>query len=129
MAFLDRSISRRFDWADVHCMSDLLDWIDRVCATRLAAKWRGLCANEAQWNALLDERGGLVALAAAEAAETGLKPTEKPEMGDVGIVEFDGKPMGAIVMPSGKWRMRTLTGFEVRRDVKVLAAWSLQCRR
>jgi hypothetical protein len=129
MSFLDSSASKRFDWSDVNCMIELALWIDKTCGTALAPAWRGLCATEAEWNELITARGGLLTVADVEARGAGLVATETPIMGDVAVVEIGGKAMGAIMMPSGRWRMRTLNGFETRRDIAVLKAWSLPCPR
>jgi len=129
-AFLDRSARHAFAWGQHDCMLDVADWLDYACGLDAAARWRGEYASEAQ--AQSDPRmvNGLVSAMREEAMVLGLAETGAPEAGDIAVVSVAGqdKPVGAIMMPSGKWRMRTLTGFLITRDVTVLVAWSLPCR-
>jgi hypothetical protein len=130
MAFLDRSARYPFQWGRHDCMLDIADWLDYACGLRVAAAWRNVYASEAEIGAMLAPAGGFEAAMRAEATRLGLAEAREPLPGDVALVTVAGqdKPLGAILTPSGKWRMRTLKGFVVTKAVDVVVAWSLPCR-
>jgi hypothetical protein len=129
MAWLDLSARRPFVWGESDCMLEVASWLDYSRGLDAASAWRGRYHSEAEAEALMPE--GLEAAMRAEAARLGLRETAEPQLGDIAVVSVAGqaKPCGAILMPSGRWRMKTLTGIALIRDVSVLAAWSLPCRR
>jgi hypothetical protein len=130
MAFLDKAAKHPFAWGDHDCMLEVADWLDAACGMDIASAWRGLYDDEDSLTATLDALGGFETAMRAAAAQHGLAEVAEPQFGDVGIVQPPGqpKPLGAILMPSGRWRMKTLTGIALRRDVTVVVAWSLPCR-
>lgn len=127
-AFLDKSARRRFEWGVCDCMLEVADWLDRACGTDIANEWRGTYSTEEEAYARLG--GDLVTAMRAEAARRGLTEAAEPQFGDIGIVLPPGqdKPLGAILMPSGRWRMLTQAGIALTADVTVLVAWALPCR-
>lgn len=129
-AFLDKSARKATAWGDFDCMLEIADWLDQSCGLKSAEAWRGRYASEEEAYALLDPLGGFETAIRGEMARLGLAEAVQPEFGDVALVTLgeEPKPMGAILMPSGKWRIRTLTGFAVTRAVTVIVAWSLPCR-
>lgn len=130
MAFLDRSVKHPFEWGQHDCMLEVADWLDFACGMDVARLWRGTYDSEAELEALVEGVGGLEQAMHDEALRLGLAETVEPLAGDFGLVTLPGqeKPLGAILMPSGRWRMKTLTGIALRRDVTVIVAWSLPCR-
>jgi hypothetical protein len=126
--FLDRAARRGFEWGVSDCVLEVADWLDLACGWDVAAEWRGRYSDEASAHALMPD--GLEAAMRAEMARLGLADAHEPRFGDVAVVTLAGqpKPLAAILMPSGRWRMKTLSGIAVTRDVSVLAAWSLPCR-
>jgi hypothetical protein len=110
-------------------MLDLADWVDLACGTQIAKDWRGKYSNESEAIELLG--GDFQSGVEKEIDGRGLARTSYAMPGDIGIVTVGGqdKPLGAIMMPSGRWRMRTATGFVMARDVIVITAWILPpCR-
>lgn len=127
-AFLDRSAARTFEWGQADCLLEVADWLDLACGYDLANQWRGTYSTEEQANALIG--GDIVAFMSAQAATLGIAEAAQPQFGDVGAVTVVGqdKPLAAILLASGRWRMRTAAGIVTARDVTVLKAWSLACR-
>ncbi len=130
MSFLDRAAKWPFEWGQHDCMLEVADWLDHACGMDTASRWRGTYASEAELDAILAEHGTLEEAMREEANAAGLHEAAEPLFGDVALVLPSGqeKPLGAILMPSGRWRMKTLTGIALRRDVTVVVAWSLPCR-
>lgn len=127
-AFLDKAARRPFEWGVSDCVLEVTDWLDQSCGFDIAAEWRGRYHDEAGARALMPD--GLEAAMRSEMARLGLRIAPQPQFGDVALVTVAGqaKPLAAILMPSGRWRMKTLTGICVTRDVTVVVAWSLPCR-
>lgn len=130
MPFLDKAARRPFEWGVSDCMLELADWLDHACGSRLAEQWRGTYSSEAGAEAIFAPSGGLEPFIRAMAASLGLAEAVEPRFGDMALVTVPGqeKPLGAILMPSGRWRMKTATGVVLTRDVTILAAWALPCR-
>jgi hypothetical protein len=128
--FLDRSARHPFQWGQHDCMLDVADWLDHACGLDLASRWRGRYASEAELEALLAPLGGFGPVMQAEAELAGLAEATELDPGNVALVTLSGqdKPLGAILMPSGRWRLRTLSGFVVTAAVSILTMWSLPCR-
>lgn len=126
--FLDRAARRGFEWGVSDCVLEVADWLDLACGLDIAAEWRGRYSDEASAHALMPD--GLEAKMRSEMARLGLTLAQEPRFGDVAVVTLAGqpKPLAAILMPSGRWRMKTLTGIALTKDVTVLVAWSLPCR-
>lgn len=130
MTFLDRASRTPFAWGQSDCMLEVADWLDFACQTGAAGRWRGTYSDEASLDALLEPLGGLETAMRAEAVTLGLEEAAEPQVGDVALVTVEGqeKPLGAILMPSGRWRMKTLEGVVLSREVTVVVAWKLPCR-
>lgn len=130
MAWLDQAARRPFEWGVADCVLDAADWLDFACGTKIADSWRGRYSSEAQADALTAPYGGLEAAMRAEALFWGLAVTAQPVFGDVALVTVAGqdKPLAAVLMPSGRWRMKTAAGIALTRDVTVVVAWALPCR-
>lgn len=126
--FLDRAAKRGFEWGVSDCVLEVADWLDMSCGFDAAADWRGRYHDQAGAEALMP--GGLEAAMRSEMARLGLAEAHEPRFGDVAVVTLHGqeKPLAAILMPSGRWRLKTVTGIALTKDVTVLVAWSLPCR-
>lgn len=137
-AFAKASSLEPFQWGWADCMLDVADWLQAASGRDLGAQWRGRYATAEECRALFRARGGLARAMRQDAAAAGLIETDAPAPGDVGIVrafpaEFKGGhrrlfPMGAIMMASGRWRVRGLVG-HITGDYPVVVAWRLPCRR
>lgn len=128
-AFLDRSMRWAFEYGQHDCMLEVADWLDYACKTHIAADWRGRYSSEAELDALMPD--GLVSAMRAGAARYGLSEAATPQTGDVGILSLPGqeRPLGAILMPSGRWRFKTRGGILVTRGATLIVAWGLPCRQ
>lgn len=128
MPFLDRAAKRPFAWGQSDCMLELADWLDHACGLDSASRWRGRYSDEAGASAIMG--GDIEAAMRKEASFLGLREVTEPLPGDVALVTLAGqeKPLGAILMPSGRWRMKTLAGIALTKDVNIVVAWSLPCR-
>lgn len=128
MPFLDRAAKRPFVWGQSDCMLEVADWLDHACGLDAASRWRGTYSDEA--GAIAAMGGDIGTAMRQEAARLGLSEAAEPLPGDVALVTLPGqeKPLGAILMPSGRWRMKTLSGILLTKDVTVIVAWSLPCR-
>jgi hypothetical protein len=124
--FLDQSARRRFEWGVCDCVLDVADWLDRALGLSIADEYRGTYSDEAGATAILGP-GGIEGAMSAKAAEIGLAETREPQFGDVAVVTAgQGKPMAAVLMPSGRWRMKTERGIALSRAVTVMKAWSVR---
>lgn len=127
-AFLDRTARKPFQWGQSDCMLEVADWLDFCCRLGAADAWRGRYSSAEEAAALMPE--GLGTAMRSEARRLGLEEAAEPRPGDVALVTIPGqdKPLGAILLLSGRWRMKTVAGVLMMRDVTVLVAWSLPCR-
>lgn len=124
--FLDYSARHPFEWGVHDCVLEVADWLDRARGLNVANEYRGTYSDEAGAAAIIG-LGGLASAMSAKAAALGLAETREPKPGDVAVVTAPGqdKPLAAILMPSGRWRMKTERGF-VTRGVEVIKAWSVR---
>lgn len=122
-------LSKPFIWGERDCMIVLGDWvktvhgIDPVADIRYAYDSQFSCQ---RLTGFFTDPVGTVAKFAEEKA--GLKRTENPVKGDVGVIEVpvDGKlqPAGAIF--TGKsWAVKAPQGATTITPIRVLAAWSV----
>jgi hypothetical protein len=125
--FLDQSARRRFEWGVCDCVLEVADWLDRSLGLSIADEYRGTYSDEAGARAILGP-GGIEGAMSAKLAEIGLAETREPQFGDVAVVAApgQGKPLAAILMPSGRWRMKTERGIALSRGVTVMKAWSVR---
>lgn len=128
--FLDKSSRKPFLWGESDCMLDIADWLAFATKDKelrdVGSKWRSRYSTQQECEALLEPMGGLVGAMKTEAKALGLESTDQPEPGDIAMVEgFGDKPMGAIMMMSGRWRVRTEKGFVVSHEFKPIVAWKL----
>jgi hypothetical protein len=127
MQFFDRSMRNPHVLGTNDCMLDVADWLDFAGGMDVARDWRGHYASEEELDAILAPMGGFVAAMKTEAARIRLKETIAPRPGDVGIIEAVGKPMGAIMIMSRRWRVRSPRGFATVTATPIVA-WGLPCR-
>jgi hypothetical protein len=125
--FLDQSARRPFEWGVADCVLEVADWLDRARGLAIANEYRGTYSDEAGAAAIIGP-GGLEAAMSPKMVEIGLAETHEPQFGDVAVVSAPGqdKPLAAILMPSGRWRMKTERGIALSRAVTVMKAWSVR---
>lgn len=135
--FIRQSSIRPFEWGENDCMLEVADWIF-VCTGIDAGKpFRGLYGDKIECRELLKPMGGLVRAMKKSAQSAGLFETKSPRTGDIGLircyaVQLQGKrwarfPMGGIMMPSGRWRVRAEDG-HYTINAPAIVAWDLQCQ-
>ncbi len=126
-AYLRATARQPFVWGTSDCALFVADWVQ--AATGLAdpaAEWRGRYASEA---AALQFAGclGFSGLIAKGARRAGLARTCAPHFGDIGIAVI-GRAVGAIKTDRG-WAARLPRGLVVMSKPRILAAWSVPCRK
>lgn len=99
----------------------LANWVWRTTGTDPAPHLRGAYRTEAGWQAIIAEAGGLVPLIGGLADRAGLKPTEDPLPGDIGVVTMLNGATGAIRVARG-WAAKGMTGITAEA-APMLAAW------
>ena len=130
-----RTDARPFAWSSWDCMLEIGDWIRVRTGKDIGAKFRGFYSDAESCRALFRRTGGLVAAMRREFGAAGLQETKEPIPGDIAMVsapytlERHGRkrqthiPMGAIMMPSGKWRARTEGGHCIAA-FPIIVAWT-----
>lgn len=132
--FARRSNSLPFVWGVNDCMLDVADWAFEVTGLDLASQYRGTYSDPEACRALFRSSGGIVPVLRRKARSVLLCETDSPKPGDIGlvraypfIIRLRRKvmlPMGGILMPSGRWRVRTHEG-HITELFPVIVAWSL----
>lgn len=136
-AFAEKSSVEPFQWGFADCMLDLADWLQAASGLDLGAKWRGRYADADECRALFRRDGGITRVIRADAIAAGLVETATPQPGDIAMVKAFGTivggrrqavfPMGGIMVPSGRWRVRAIVG-HITHAFPVIVAWELPCR-
>lgn len=86
-AFLALAKSREWRTGEWDCMLACADWIRARTGIDPAEPWRGQYSDPASRTALLRREGiGLTRLAKRAVALAGLQPTDRPRLGDVGLI-------------------------------------------
>jgi hypothetical protein len=127
--FLHASAGRRFVLGQNDCCLLMADWWKAVHGVDPVPEWRGAYRTEADKHALIEREGGLPAFINRLADAVGAKPTDSPAMGDIGIIDHNGVPYGAICTgtagPAKCWAVRSETGIAFVTAPTVIAAWSI----
>lgn len=121
--FLRRAASEKRVPGEWDCAMTLANWVRSVTGIDPAFGLRGTYS-EAEWPAIVEKEGGLVALVGRLAVSAGLEPTATPASGDIGVVESKIGPTGAIKTAT-RWAMKVGAGVVAVRNVKLLAAWKV----
>lgn len=136
--FAKASATRPFAWGD-DCLIDTADWVLAATGIDVAAPFRGRYSDAETCRALFRGRGGLTKALRSHMARLGFAETEAPQPGDPGLVKAFGVvlherraarfAMGAVRLPSGRWRLKSMDG-HISHDFPLIVAWSLaSCRR
>jgi hypothetical protein len=110
-------------WGVDDCCGFAAGWIERETGKRVE---RPAYRSAAEAHALLDQGGGLLAMASAELARLGLAVTAQPALGDVGVIEIKSGPVMAIFAQASVAYLRNDAGGVVGlwpREVK--RAWTV----
>lgn len=95
--FLRRAAGRPFVWGRHDCLMWLADWIAELRGVDPAAAWRGAYDSPLGAARIVRDAGGMVAHVERVVAPLGIRRTDAPCRGDIGIVESAGRLEGAIV--------------------------------
>ena len=135
--FVETSSIKPFAWGRADCLLDLADWLMLVTGRDYGAKWRGTYSDADQCRALFRRDGGIVNVLRRDMAAAGLVETTVPKAGDVALVKafavtVSGRrlavfPMGAVMAPSGRWRVRAIVG-HLFQSYPVIVAWERPCQ-
>ena len=125
-AFLRELAARPSGYGRADCGLPLADWVMLARGVSdPAAKLRGTYSTEAECEALLRARGGLWRIVTELAASVGLSRSTAPKPGDIAVVEIARQHWGAILSPSGFWRIKANDGATGVKTCVVRRAWSV----
>lgn len=122
-AFLERMTVEPFADGAYDCILTVADWIVMNGHPDPAASYRGRYSTVRQRRKLIAEACGIHALMAGGAIRSGLKWTEQPQRGDVGLIRIGRQKIAAICLGE-RWAMKG-DGLVVAAADEVLMAWSI----
>ncbi len=126
------SLPHRFMWGGEggdDCLMFCASWVAEVTGVDPVAEFRGTYDSAEGAMAIIDRNGGMVALVDAVAKRAGLKRTDNPQTGDIGIIIAPSglddrmKEIGAIRY-GPNWAALGPSGV-VGKKVDFVAAWRL----
>lgn len=122
-AFLERMTVERFVDGASDCILTVADWIVLNGHPDPAEPYRGRYSTARERGKLIAEACGIQALMAGGAIRAGLRWTDQPQRGDVGLVRIGRRKIAAICL-GGRWAMKG-DGLVVAAADEVLMAWSI----
>lgn len=122
-AFLERMTVEPFVDGASDCILTVADWIVLNGRPDPAEPYRGRYSTVRQRRKLIAEACGIHALMAGGAIRSGLKWTEQPQRGDVGLIRIGRQKIAAICLGE-RWAMKG-DGLVVAAADEVLMAWSI----
>jgi hypothetical protein len=122
-AFLRRAAGEPFRFGEWDCAMTLANWVREVSGEDPAPMLRGRYRTRLGWMRIVKREGGLVALVGALAFGAGMKPTDRPAPGDVGVVEVPGVGHAGAIRTARGWAVKLDDGI-VAGEMPWLAAWS-----
>ncbi len=120
-AYLRASGARPFAWGECDCCTWACDWVLQRRGVDPAAEWRG--RYRTRRGAMRNVRPGFLLVVAGAMAKAGLKTTDDPTPGDVGVVMTPQGASLAIKTPTG-WAGKAEAGIVVA-PFTALEAWSI----
>jgi hypothetical protein len=122
--FLRESSRKQFDWVSCNCGFWVCDWISRAKGKDPVAHVRGRFRTATGFRRHVSAAGGNEAFSRDIAGRAGLRETDTPGIGDVGLVATgDGATM-AIKLDANKWACKTLQGIAIA-PFEQITAWRL----
>ncbi|WP_341020666.1 DUF6950 family protein [Brevundimonas diminuta] len=122
-AFLERMTAERFVDGTSDCILTVADWIVLNGYPDPAEPYRGRYSTARERRRLIAEACGIHALMAGGAIRSGLKWTEQPQRGDVGLIRIGRRKIAAICLGE-RWATKG-DGLVVAAADEVLMAWSI----
>lgn len=86
--FLNDAAGKPFEAGRLDCMLFAADWVALRTGKDPAAPFRGAYRTVREYETLLKENGGLLAMAGSAMTRIGLQGAEKPQEGDVGVIRY-----------------------------------------
>jgi len=121
--YLREAAGRKFEWGRCDCVTFVCDWIVAQRGVDPAASFRGQYRSGAKAAENLAPNGGLAGSVAAFFDLAGLKTTNDPKPGDVGVVSMR-RPTCAVYVGGGKWASKGRRGVTIS-VANPLAIWSV----
>ncbi|MEZ2220771.1 hypothetical protein [Rhizobium sp. RCC_161_2] len=122
--------SHRFRWGGQggdDCLMFCASWVEHVTGSDPVADFRGTYGTEEEAHAIVEQRGGMVALVSEMAIRAGFERTDSPEDGDIGIIIAPAglggslKEIGAIKF-GPLWAVIGPAGVRAKK-AECIAAW------
>ena len=105
------------------CLMSLADHVQRVTGFDFGKEWRGKYRNEQQAFELIDKYGGSFKMINA----SGLEQTDKPERGDIVLVDVKGRDIGGLFTgDSVAMRLPHGVGEINAKFIKINHAWRVR---
>jgi hypothetical protein len=122
--FLRDSAKKKFDWVSCNCGFWVCEWIKLVTGNDPVDDIRGRFKTASGFRRFVMSSGGNEAFSCSIAKRAGLVGTDRPMLGDIGLVATgDGATM-AIKLDADKWACKTLDGIAIAPFGQI-AAWRL----
>ncbi len=121
--FLERMTIEPFVDGASDCILTVADWIVLNGHPDPAEPYRGRYSTARERRKLIAEACGIHALMAGGAIRAGLRWTDQPQRGDVGLVRIGRRKIAAICLGE-RWAMKG-DGLVVAAADEVLMAWSI----
>lgn len=123
--YLDQVSARPFAWGRLDCAMFAGDWVTRITGADPIAEFRGRYRTELGCARILKREGGLLALTERAALAAGLRPTETPTTGAVGVCRVltsRGAQQATAIRVRACWAFLATSGLAVAPGEHI-AAW------
>jgi hypothetical protein len=114
--------ARAFAWGSQDCVLLAADCVDACTGVDPAASWRGTYSDALGAARLVQQLGGLAAIAAAHCGPEIAPALAQP--GDIGLAANDGREC-LVVCGGGMWHAPGIAGVVALHPQQVLRAWRL----
>ena len=132
--WLDRAVDTPCAWGGHDCTIWPANWVVHCGGRDPASAWRGRYRTLLGAARLASAAGGMEALYAAACRAAGLVRTQRPLLGDVGLLRLPaqagptlGQSVGGIAIGGGEWAVVQEHGLWIGRS-DVIAAWRVEWR-
>jgi hypothetical protein len=108
--FIKSGAALPFDWVSCNCGFWVCDWIRVKTGRDPVLKYRGKFSSSVGFKRHIMSIGGNEAFSRTVAAKAGLKATDEPGRGDVGLVITGSGATMAICVGNGRWAAKSQDG-------------------
>jgi hypothetical protein len=123
-SFIRDGAARQFDWIECNCGFWVCDWIALVRGFDPVADYRKRFKTAAGFKRHVLAVGGNEAFSRAIAERAGLNETDRPKVGDVGVIDTQIGAAMAIKVPDDKWVAKGADGVVIS-PATCLIAWAV----